>query len=533
MHSPKGRSWQRLACLGTAAFILAACGGGPSNPTGPKAGGGTLTLREYGDWGPTLDPARIQIGTAYGIVLSAYDTLINTDANASPVPYLADSWKVSASSITLNLHKGVTCSDGTPLTATAVANSLNHFATKSGFAPGLLGPGPYQITPDDSAGTVTFAIPAPNNQLLLAFGSPSSAIVCPAGLAAGADLSAKSYGSGPFVIDSAIHGQGVTLHLRKEWSWGPRGATAARLPDQLVFKLVTDETTAANLVQAGGLDIANINGPDIKRLLSNKTMSAISMQSSTPNYWYFGEYPGHVTDDSQVRWALMNSFDQKAYAVAATGGLSTTYPTSSIIGPNQNCFQPMTAYLPKHDPAVARQILQADGYSPGSDGTMVKNGQPLTINLLASVASGNGPEYLTAQFQAAGAKVVLAKLDFAQWASRYVSGNFDVVLGPANSSGNKAPALSTLATFTGPTPSNGGQNYYNIQDPVLDRLAPQVRSAAPGQECPYWNDIAKQLLVGHHYMPLDVTTVFWFRKPGLGYTFALNTQSLDPTSLHR
>jgi peptide/nickel transport system substrate-binding protein len=522
---------QLLACVCLVTFIGAACGSS-SAPTS-KAGGGTLTLREYGDWGPTLDPARIQIGTAYGIVLSAYDTLVNTDSGQAPVPYLAESWNATASSITLTLHKNVSCSDGTPLTATAVANSLDHFATKSGFASGLLGPGPYHITANDSAGTVTFQLPAPNNQLLLAFGSPASAIVCPAGLAAGADLTTKSYGTGPYVLDSAVHGQGVTMHLRKEWTWGPRGATASRLPDQLVFKLVTDETTAANLVQSGGLDIANINGPDIKRLLSNRALSVVSQQSTTPNYWYFGEYPGHVTDDPQVRWAIMNTFDPKAYAIAATGGLSTTFPTAGIIGPNQNCFQPMTQYLPKHDPAVAKQILQADGYTPGSDGIMMKNGQPLTVNLLASVASGNGPDYLTAQFQAAGMKVILAKLDFAQWASRYVSGNFDVVLGPANSTGGKAPALSTLATFTGKTPSNGGQNYYNIQDPILDQLASQARSAAPGQECPYWNGIAKQLLAGYHYMPLDVTTVYWFRKPGLDYTFALNTQAIDPTSFHR
>src|SRR5258706_9964855 len=173
---------QLLACVCLVTFIGAACGssGAPTS----KAGGGTLTIREYGDWGPTLDPARIQIGTAYGIVLSAYDTLVNTDAGQSAVPYLADSWNVSATSITFNLHKAVTCSDGTPLTATAVANSLEHFATKSGFAPGLLGPGPYKITADDSAGTVTVGIPAANNQLRLAFGNPASPIGCPAGLAA-------------------------------------------------------------------------------------------------------------------------------------------------------------------------------------------------------------------------------------------------------------------------------------------------------------------------------------------------------------
>ena len=513
-------------------IAVGACGGVSSTPP-PKSGGGTLTIREFGDWGPTLDPARIQIGSAWGIALSAYDTLVNTDANASPVPYLADSWKVTATSITFALHKGVTCSDGSPLTATAVANSLTHYATKSGFAPGLLGPGPYQITADDSAGTVTVTIPAPNNQLLLAFGHPDSGIVCPAGLASGADLSTKSYGTGPYVFDSIVHGQGATLRLRKEWAWGPRGATSSRLPDQLVFKLVTDETTAANLVQAGQLDIAWVQGPDIKRLQSNKAMGVVSLQAGTPNDLWFNEYPGHVTDDPQVRWALMNSFDPKAYAVAATGGLSGTYPTASIIGPNQNCFQSMTQYLPKHDPAIAKQILQADGYSPGSDGIMMKNGQPLTINLLASVAVGNGPEYLSAQFQAAGMKVALKKLDFAQWASRYVAGTDDVVVGAPGGSNSKEPGLSFLALVTGKTPSNGGQNYFDVQDPVLDQLGTQARAAAPGQECPAWNGIAKQMLVGYHFAPLDVTTVYWFRKPGLEYTFALNSQSIDPSSFHR
>jgi peptide/nickel transport system substrate-binding protein len=323
------------------------------------------------------------------------------------------------------------------------------------------------------------------------------------------------------------------MHLRKEWTWGPRGATASKLPDQLVFKLITDETTAANLVLSGGLDIAWINGPDIKRLLSDKSLGVVSLQAGTSNSFYFNEYPGHVTDDPQVRWALMNTFDPKAYAIAATGGLSTTYPTAGIIGPNQNCFQPMTQYLPKHDPAVARQILQADGYTPGSDGTMMKNGQPLTISLLASVAVGNGPAYLSAQFQAAGVKVTLKQLDFAQWASRYVAGTDDVVLGPPGGSNSKQPLASTLALFTGKTPSTGGQNYFDVQDPVLEQLASQVRAAAPGQDCQYWNGFAKQLLVGYHFMPLDVTTVYWFRKPGLDYTFLLNSQAIDPTSYHR
>ncbi len=67
-------------------------------------------------------------------------------------PYLAKSWTTSPSTIVFTLRKDATRQDGTPITATVVANSLHRFtdpATKSSQAARLLTPGPYTISADD------------------------------------------------------------------------------------------------------------------------------------------------------------------------------------------------------------------------------------------------------------------------------------------------------------------------------------------------------------------------------------------------
>jgi len=87
-----------------------------------------------------------------------------------------------------------------PLTAAAVYNSYARFIspdTKSPWTSTIFGPGPYTLAKDDAASTFTFTIPKPYNQLVYAFARDWNGIICPAGLAAGADFTTKSYGSGP------------------------------------------------------------------------------------------------------------------------------------------------------------------------------------------------------------------------------------------------------------------------------------------------------------------------------------------------
>ena len=112
-----------------------------------------------------------------------YDRLVAVGPVNTISPYLAKSWTISPSTIVFTLRKDATCQDGTLITATVVAKSLHRFTdptTKSSQAARLLTPGPYAISADDAAGTVTFTTAVADNELIWGFTNPQTGIICPA-----------------------------------------------------------------------------------------------------------------------------------------------------------------------------------------------------------------------------------------------------------------------------------------------------------------------------------------------------------------
>jgi peptide/nickel transport system substrate-binding protein len=161
----------------------------------------TLTVRIEGPWA-TFDPAALGNLPSSQIVPALYDRLIAMGPDGKLVPYLASSWEASSSILKFTLRKGVTCSDETPLTASAVAQSFDRLLgitdpkTRPASVPGLFGPGPFTVNADDAAGIFTLNLGTPFSEALtgLAIGT-GTYVVCPKGLMAGA-LDDAAYGSG-------------------------------------------------------------------------------------------------------------------------------------------------------------------------------------------------------------------------------------------------------------------------------------------------------------------------------------------------
>src|SRR5579875_1728387 len=153
-HARSHRARVGLTVATTAtALALAACGSsghsggsGTSSTSGASTGtssgaasGGTSskTLTMQFNEPVSLNPALG--GTSESdIVFGAldYDSLIYQKANGSYIPDLATSWGYVAGShnqvFDLTLRKGVHFSDGSPVTAKAVAASLKYFKTAGG-----------------------------------------------------------------------------------------------------------------------------------------------------------------------------------------------------------------------------------------------------------------------------------------------------------------------------------------------------------------------------------------------------------------
>ena len=222
-------STKQLAALLVGVLVIAGCSNSTSGNATTK-GGGTVVLRILGQWS-SFDLQGATDGAQQVIVSATYDRLLELDSTGHQIPYLAKSWVETPTSIKFTLRGDATCSDGTPVTATVVANSLKRLvdpATNSTTVRRVFGPGPYTISADDAARSVTFSLGTPFSDLLSGFADPVTGIVCPAGLANPASLKTQMYGSGPYTLVSAVGGDSVTLKLRREWNWAT-GTTAKEL----------------------------------------------------------------------------------------------------------------------------------------------------------------------------------------------------------------------------------------------------------------------------------------------------------------
>lgn len=94
----------------------------------------------------------------------------------------------------------------------------------------------------------------------------------------------------------------------------------------MVFKVVANESTATNLLMAGQIDVAQINGGDQQRLdaaeVKNRSIDALVGQLM------FNQAAGRPSADLAVRRALISVLDLKDLRNVATGGIGTPPPAS-------------------------------------------------------------------------------------------------------------------------------------------------------------------------------------------------------------
>jgi peptide/nickel transport system substrate-binding protein len=505
--------------------VASGCGGGASvaNSGAAPTATETLTIRENGDW-QGLDPQkRPANGLSTQLMVFTYDRLVAVDKDHKTViPYVAKSWKATASSVIFNLRNDVVCADGHKLTPSDVAASFAR-EIKSIDALRLFGSGPYQVAADDAAGTFTMTVGTPYQDLLYGFTDAFTGIVCPSGLAHPETLLTTPSGSGPYLMKEAVHGDHATFTLRPEWKWGPMGTTAdtVGLPKTVVLRVVTNDTTSANLLTTGGLDVAQVFGPDITRMLNDKTISVL------PTHGYL-EYPmtmnqnvGRPAADIEVRKALTLAVDPKAYNQAAFAGYGTVSP--SIFTPDAHCYDP-TMKSPTPSINAARDLLIKDGYVAGSDGRLSKNGIPLSLTILGQASQKSGPEYVADQFRKLGITVTLRSVDDTTFSVQYRQFDYDVTF-PTSS--NQVDAPGTFIIFLWGPPPPKGNNVGMYADPKLDSLVVAAESAPVG-DCTGWRAVQHYFQDNYLILPVGTPTVYWF---GRNVSFLADFRIVQPWSL--
>ncbi len=526
------RRFPAVAAAGVLALTLAACG---SSNGSPQASGGhqlasgkTFTAVLATDPG-NLDPDFTSLSVTGQVDAFLYDSLLNVSQSGKLVAGLAGTWTGTTTRATFTLRKGITCSDGTPLTASDVAANINFVGNpKNGSSRiAVYVPAGATATANNAAGTVTVTSPAPDAFLVQNVGGLP--IVCPKGMANRSLLKEGADGTGPFTLTQVLPDNQYTLTARKGYDWGPGNwkPNPAGFPAKVVFKIVPNMTTAANLILADSVNLVSVLGPDVQRLKARHLYER-DVLASLGELW-FNQKAGMPTADPAVRKALTEALDlpQLGQVVASGAGV----PATGLVSPD---FSPchgntVSGNLPAHSAASAEAALTAAGWKTGPGGIRAKGGAKLAVTVVYDTALGPamqaGAELLQRDWSAIGVQVTLSGLTDTE-----ISG---VIFSPAgNWSAGLIPLNVTLPTqlvafLSGPTPPNG-TNFAYVSNSTYNADVTAASAIAGSGGCSKWNAAEKSLFQQEDIVPFVDSVDPSFAQ---GATFQLSQGAIAPTSI--
>jgi peptide/nickel transport system substrate-binding protein len=467
-----------LTTVAAAAGVLAACQGPvvaprisqtTTTPDQPRVGG-TLS------WGASdsiddINPISFSGFSASEILNHVLDGLVVLDASQKVYPHLATRWAIEndARRYTFTLRDDVRFHDGTPFTAESVKHSWERWLdprSKAGTELLFLGPIDSMDAPDTRTLVVRFS--EPNPLFLLStwrpyFGpiSPKQLDVIPPG-----DKISAPIGTGPFKFSSRSADGVVTLDANKDYAWGDDLLKNRKSPyvQQLRFRSVVDEAArVASLESGDSLLIDDVPEADYARLAASGRYRFVEAARTGPALGFFINVQRPPTDDLAVRQALNWSVDRKAIVEQLFFGrhpMAVGPLSEGVWSRLDNLEQRFT-----HDPARARQILDAAGWLPGPDGVRQKDGQRLSLVL----ATFRNPwsqiaEAAQSQMRAAGIDLQVQKmargpyLDFIRRGDHHLCASAGTSLDPDELRSRYHSANISRSNFSG------------LSDSTLDEL---------------------------------------------------------------
>jgi peptide/nickel transport system substrate-binding protein len=507
------------AALAATVLSVAACssgassGGGAAAPSSssPYVSGQTAAILLPSDPG-SLDPDLTSISVAQQADYFLYDTLINFAPDGALEPGLATKWTGTTTSATFTIRKGVTCSDGSPLTAATVAANINfigNLKNASSRAGVWVEPGA-SATADSATGTVTVKSPVPDAFLVSDVGQAQ--IVCDSGLKNRKLLQEGAEGTGLYTLTSAVPGSSYTLTLRKGYDWGPGGVTSATkgLPATVVLKVVTNMTTGANLLLSGGANIGEVVGADTQRLTS---LYKQSIDAPFGLLW-FNQKQGTPTAQESVRKALTQSLQLTQLGQVLTSDTGT--PSTGLVAPALSPCKgnTLSGNLPAYDLSAAKSALAGKNLS-------------LAVYYPTSMGSGGSAaaELMQSTWSQLGVKVSLHGITDAELDSEIVAGTaaWNVAIVPI---GLTSP--SELVPFvSGVTPPKG-TDFSFIKNAAYTADVAKASSVEGSAGCPEWNAAESELYKDVDLVPFVDSATATYAK---GATFSLSQGSIMPASI--
>ncbi|HEX3679908.1 MAG TPA: ABC transporter substrate-binding protein [Galbitalea sp.] len=365
-------------------LALTACAGtGAASPGGQPVDGGTIVYAHQ------QEPACVFGGWIEQAYLSyqVLDNLVSLDANHKVVPWLATSWTSSGDGLTwtFDLKKNVKFTDGTPLTAAAVAYNFDYWLKGGNSTAEVWLAGYYKsaVAVNDTTLQINLLKPYPDlaeNLTQAYFGIQSEHALKTRTTAQNCEA---PIGSGAFIVKKWNRGQDIILVRNDKYTSPPANAlhTGPAHVKEVDWKFVADPTTRVAALQSGQVDaIYDVPAVQWKTLKSDGYQLEKYVTPGRPQQIAFNTEVGPFTDE-KVRQAFAYSLNRKQIVdtigegvipFEGNGGVSQATPGYST----------KAADWYSYDPAKANALLDAAGWTGRtSAGVRSKNGTPLTVVL--------------------------------------------------------------------------------------------------------------------------------------------------------
>jgi peptide/nickel transport system substrate-binding protein len=465
----------RVSLLFAALALAAGCA------PAPRASGPALTIGQQQE-PMSLNPA-LENGTSsmeWGLLLFNY--LVKFDDRgkligdvATVVPSLANGG-ISRDGLTVTYHlrRGVRFADGTPLTARdcawsidAINNTHNNVQSRYGYD---------RVARAEARGDATLVLhlKRPFAPLLTLVEAPEGFPILPAHLLSGLPdfnkiaFNSQPIGGGPYVVTRWLRGDRVEMRAnRYYWRGRPK-------IDRLTIRFVADPQAAINLLRTHELegyfneqDAANyplliaLNG---YRVTSTPIggVGAIIFNTHDPE-----------TSDPRVRHALSMAIDiPRLIASTYRGALTSAAAGRGLFG---WAYDPAAYPDIPYDPAAARRLLDAAGWTVGAGGVRERAGRPLDLLLIIQAATPGDAvigNTIAQEEHTIGARVTLKAFNVTQFVAPIdqggpvYGGKFQLALYPFINGDD--PDTTDQFACTNVPPN--GYNKSRICDPRIDAL---------------------------------------------------------------
>jgi len=394
-----------------------------------------------------------------------FGRLINYDSQGKLIPEQAESWTVSPDNLvyTIRLRPGLTFSDGSALTAEDVAFTLTvlHDPTlesetdimpaaiaggaeyKAGKADGISG-----IKVIDPQ-TIEITTTRPGAKTLALLGGPVlSKAHYGKGFARGQldgirALGGDPLGAGPYVFDKFIPGQEVRFHANPSY-YGGKPAV-----EHFIYR-ITSDATKLQLFQTGETDYDGFTvSQDNVDALQSLGFATINLYGSSDYSMIEFNPKDPLLKDPRVRHALTYGLDRQTLVTVVYQGYGTV--ATQPVAPISWAYDADAVDPYAYDPAEAAALLDEAGWKLGPDGIRVKDGQRLSLRLLATKSLFNDALIPIAQenWKAIGVDLVPEVSDFNALLAKRKAGDYN---------------LATFRTSTINDPHEGVEDFLSTGD---------------------------------------------------------------------